>query len=130
MYPASEVMQHCLAHRNLILNASAVLWRRSALQAALSRCGPELDSYSMAGDWRVYAEMLSQGGTVAYVAQPLNAHRRHGASVTGRLPAAQHLDEVSRMQQHMRTVLGGSPALVKQQRRALAEARAALRAGR
>ena len=67
---------------------------------------------------------------MAYVAQPLNLHRRHGGSVTGRLPAAQHLDEVSRVQRHMRTVLGGSPALVKQQRRALAEVRAALKGSR
>ena len=98
------------------------------MQAALRRCGPDLDGYRMAGDWRVYAEVLSQGGTVAYVAQPLNAHRRHDASVTGSLPAAQHLAEVSRMQCHMRAVLGGGTPLAKRQRRALMEAKAALRA--
>ena len=128
VHPAADVLQHCLADRNLILNASAVLWRRTALQAALRRCGPELDGYRMAGDWRIYAEVLSQGGTVAYVAQPLNVHRRHGASVTGALPAAQHLDEVTRMQRHMRGVLGGGTALAKRQRRALMETKAALRA--
>ncbi len=128
IYPAETVLRECLADRNLILNASAVLWRRTALQAALRRCGPELEQFRMAGDWRVYAEVLAQGGTVAYVAQPLNVHRRHAASVTHSLPAARHVAEVVRMQRHMRTVLGGDTALVARQRRALAETRAALKA--
>lgn len=126
VFAAGEFLRGCLAERNLILNASAVLWRRTALLRALERCGPALDTYRLAGDWRVYAEVLAEGGSVAYVAQPLNVHRRHAASVTHALPPAQHLAEVRRMQRHMLTVLGSSPGLLQAQRRAVAEARRAL----
>jgi hypothetical protein len=126
VHPAADVLRTCLSRRNLILNASAVLWRRDALRQALDRCGAELDSYTMAGDWRVYAEVLSAGGSVAYVAQPLNVHRRHAASVTHSLAPRRHLAEVSRMQRHMRGLLGADPALLAGQRRAMRETRAAL----
>ena len=126
--PAAEVLRTCLSQRNLILNASAVLWRRTALLQALLRCGDDLDGYTMAGDWRLYAELLSGGGTVAYVAQPLNIHRRHPASVTHSLPPARHLAEVLRMQRHMRRLLGSDRALLAGQRRALRETRASLQA--
>ena len=127
VFQAEDFLRDCLSARNLILNASAVVWRRTALQQALRRCGADLADFTMAGDWRVYAEALSQGGTVAYVARPLNTHRRHAASVTHSLPIARHLSEVRRMHLHMRSVLGTDPALVRGQRRAMAEARAALR---
>ncbi len=126
VHPAADVLRTCLSRRNLILNASAVLWRRDALRQALERCGAELDSFTMAGDWRVYAEVLSAGGSVAYVAQPLNIHRRHAASVTHSLAPRRHLAEVSRMQRHMRCLLGTDPALLAGQRRAMRETRAAL----
>ena len=126
VFPADAFLRDCLGARNLILNASAVVWRRAALQAALRRCGAELADFTMAGDWRIYAEALSQGGTVAYVSRPLNAHRRHAASVTHRLPVERHLEEVSRMHRHMQSVLGADPDLLQRQRRAMAEARAAL----
>ena len=126
VFAAADVLRSCLSQRNLILNASAVLWRRDALRQALERCGAELDRFTMAGDWRVYAEILRAGGSVAYVAQPLNVHRRHGASVTHRLTPRRHLAEVTRMQSHMRDVLGSDPALLAGQRRAMREMRAAL----
>jgi len=127
VFAADDFLRDCLASRNLILNASAVVWRRTALQQALRRCGADLAEFTMAGDWRIYAEALSQGGTVAYVARPLNTHRRHAASVTHRLPVARHLDEVARMHRHMQSVLGTDQDLVRRQRRAMAEARIALR---
>ena len=127
VFRASDFLRDCLSERNLILNVSAVLWRRTALQQALRRCGPELSSFTMAGDWRVYAEALSHGGSVAYVARPLNTHRRHDASVTHRLPVIRHLEEVARMHRHMQSVLGAGPSLVGRQRRAMTEARLGLR---
>ena len=68
----------------------------------------ELETFRMAGDWRLYAEVLAAGGVVAYVARPLNHHRRHGGSVTHRLAADRHLAEVQRMQRHMRGLLRGA----------------------
>ncbi len=126
VFEAAEVMQACLAERNLILNASAVLFRRSALLAALERCAGELEGFGMAGDWRAYAELLAGGGRVAYVARPLNVHRRHGGSVTHRMATERHLDEVARMQAHMRGVLGRRPGLARGQKRALAAVREGL----
>ncbi len=125
MVPASEFLAQCLAERNLILNASAVLWRRSALLAALARCSGEMDSFRVAGDWRLYAELLSGAGQVVYVAEPLNIHRRHDASATRRLAPEQHLAEVTRMHRLMAKRLGGDAGLrarqLRYQRRVKAE---------
>ena len=126
VFEAAEVLAQCLGSRNLILNASAVLFRRTALLAALDRCAEALAGFTMAGDWRLYAELLAGGGQVAYVARPLNVHRRHGTSVTHRLAADRHLEEVARMQAHMRGLLRRRRGLAGEQRRALAAARAHL----
>ncbi len=100
VFDGADFARRFLAERNLILNVSAVLWRREALCAALDRCGDELAEYRLAGDWRLYLEALTGGSPcqVAYVAAPLNIHRRHAASVTGRLPAQRHIEEVARLQ--------------------------------
>ncbi len=108
--PAAEFLRRFMAERNAILNASAVLFRRDALLAALDRCGRDLASYQVAGDWRLYAEMMMAGGSVAYVAEPLNTHRRHAASATGRLDPARHVDEVARVQALIAAHMG-DPAL-------------------
>ena len=87
-----------LAERNLILNASAVLWRRSALLAALDRCGADLATWRVAGDWRVYVELLAGNpGSIAYLAEPLNVHRRHAASASAAQDRQHHLAEIARM---------------------------------
>ncbi len=96
--PGPEVLRTCLSERNLVLNASAVLFRRAALRAAFERCGPELAELSVAGDWRLYVEMLRDPASlVAYVAEPLNIHRRHAGSVTHRLDPARHANEIAQV---------------------------------
>ncbi len=108
LFPARDFAARFLAERNLILNASAVLWRRTALLEALRRCSTELEAYRMAGDWRLYLEVLGHSdGQVAWVAQPLNIHRRHAASVTGSLPPDAQQQEISRAQAAAREILGG-----------------------
>ncbi len=107
-----------MADRNLILNASAVLWRRSALVAALRHCEADLQHLALAGDWRLYAEVLAKpGAEVAYVARPLNQHRRHPQSVTARLDQAAHLAEIGHMHDVMARILGADPTLRQRQRR-------------
>ena len=107
IFAARDFARRFLGQRNLILNASAVLWRRSALLGALARCGAELDRYRMAGDWRIYVELLAESdGHVAYVAKPLNAHRRHAASVTHTLDAGQHVAEIGLVHAAIRARLG------------------------
>lgn len=116
VYDGAEFVARFMGERNPILNASAVLWRRSALLAALARCGEEVAAYGVAGDWRLYAEVLSDGGRVAYVAEPLNLHRRHGASATHALAAGRHLDEITRVHRWLARRLGGDAALRERQR--------------
>ena len=85
-----------LSVKNVILNVSSVVWRREALLRALKVCEADLSRYRMAGDWRLYLEALATPGSrVAYVAQPLNVHRRHAASVTHSLKAQKHVEEVA-----------------------------------
>jgi glycosyltransferase involved in cell wall biosynthesis len=96
--PARDFARMCLAERNLLLNVSAVLWRRVALLAALDRCGADLAAWRAAGDWRVYLEVLADcDGHVAWVADPLNIHRRHAASASARLDRPALVAEVTRM---------------------------------
>ncbi|HQT42895.1 MAG TPA: glycosyltransferase, partial [Halothiobacillus sp.] len=98
VWPASEFTKQCLSVQNLIYNVSAVVWRRDALLAALRRCGDSLRDWAVAGDWRLYLEILThEKGRVAYVAEPLNRHRRHKDSIVGRAIAQQHIDEIQKM---------------------------------
>jgi glycosyltransferase involved in cell wall biosynthesis len=116
VFPARDFAHRFLGERNLILNASAVLWKRAALLAALDRCGDELSRYRMAGDWRVYIELLAaSAGHVAYVASPLNVHRRHEASVTHRLKGRRHREEIARVHRAIRDRLGADEPLRKRQ---------------
>jgi glycosyltransferase involved in cell wall biosynthesis len=96
IFDAAEFVERMLSVKNLILNASAVVWRREALLRALASCQAELLAFKMAGDWRLYLEALSfPGARVAYEALPLNVHRRHGDSVTHALDAEQHIREIA-----------------------------------
>lgn len=99
-FTGPEFIGACLAERNLILNASAALFRRDALAGAMARCAGDLDRLRIAGDWRVYIELLDrENAGIAYVAEPLNIHRRHDASATHRLDGTAHLDEILFMQE-------------------------------
>ncbi len=109
LHEGPAFVQSCLSERNLILNASGVLFSRAALKAALARCGEALFAFRMAGDWRLYIELLRQpGARIAYVAEPLNIHRRHDASATHRLVGQKHLGEVARIHR----LVGSTPTLL------------------
>jgi hypothetical protein len=86
-----------LSVRNLIPNVSAVLWRREALLRALDDV-PDIAKWRLAGDWRLYMALLAgKGGSVVYVAEPLNTHRRHSDGVTQNLDARAHVEEIAAM---------------------------------
>lgn len=100
VFDGSTFARRYLSVRNLILNASAVVWRRAALLKALDACAGELRGLRMAGDWRLYLELLGMpGARIAYVAEPVNIHRRHSQSVTHALPAQVHLAEIAHCHQ-------------------------------
>jgi hypothetical protein len=110
VFPAGEFLARCLCPRNLVLNASAVLWRASALAAAFAALEPEMPHWLAAGDWRTYAAACEGGGTVHYLATPLNEHRRHPDSVTRATGAARRYGEVVLMHALLRERLGAEPA--------------------
>jgi hypothetical protein len=121
-------LRRFMSERNVILNVSAVLWRREALAAALTRCGAEMAVWRVAGDWRIYTEILATGrGRVVYVAQALNSHRRHEASATSQLDRTEHLAEITRMHAILRARLAPDPALRQRQAAYLRSLRAEFR---
>ncbi len=137
VFSARGFARRFLAERNLILNASAVLWRRRALLAAFDGAGDDLTRFALAGDWRLYLEALTgaltgvgaapSGGSVAYVASPLNLHRRHDASVTARTDPARHAGEIRRLHRLAAARLGAGKTLRARQAAYLRQVITALR---
>jgi glycosyltransferase involved in cell wall biosynthesis len=70
-----------LGVKNTILSASAVVFRKFELADPARRT---LEELRLAGDWYFYVHALA-GGSLAYTPQKLNGHRRHEASVVGKL---------------------------------------------
>jgi hypothetical protein len=104
IFDAHEFVTRFLSVKNLILNVSAVVWRREALLSAIATCGDELVGLQVAGDWRLYLQALAvKGSEVAYCAEPLNTHRRHAGSVTHALNSAKHVSEIAAVQAFARS---------------------------
>jgi hypothetical protein len=96
IFEGRDFVERFLSVKNLILNVSAVVWRREALLDAIRACEADLNNYKMAGDWRLYLQVLSASGAqVGYCADPLNTHRRHAQSVTHALDAGKHIEEIA-----------------------------------
>ena len=92
-----EEIARSLAVKNVIPNVSAVLFNREVLMSALHRCRNQLSTLKVAGDWRLYLEILTNG-KISFVSQSLNLHRRHDASVTVETDSNLHFSEVKEMQ--------------------------------
>jgi glycosyltransferase involved in cell wall biosynthesis len=99
-------LEKFLSVKNIIMNMSGVLWRRSALAAALAGASPEIDQFKLAADWRLYVEACKQDNSVAYIARGLNGHRRHEKGITQSLDRQLHLEEVQRMQALVADMVG------------------------
>lgn len=104
-------LRECLSIKNTVLNVSSVLWRRDALQRAIDAVGDTIESYKVAGDWRLYAEAALADEPIAYVAQSLNGHRRHLTSVTRELDKQRHLQEIMKVHDLIADVLNADEAL-------------------
>ncbi|NMJ43407.1 glycosyltransferase [Roseomonas sp. JC162] len=127
VFTAEEFVGRFLSVKNLVLNVSAVVWRRDALLAAMDACGEALRDFRMAGDWRLYLQALAApGARVAYEASPLNVHRRHGGSVTHALDAGRHVEEIALCQAFARDAFPASTGSAEAQRAYLAEVAAQL----
>lgn len=113
-FDSAEFLTRCMSVKNTILNASSVVWRRSVLLRALESCGEELRGFRVAGDWRVYAEACRIPGRVRYAGHPLNIHRRHSRSVTSTLDKRRQLEEIVRMHDVVRRILGSDTSVALQ----------------
>ncbi len=71
-----DELEHAMILRNSIPNASACIFRREALGAALSNRVP----LRLCGDWLVYSRMLQRAGLV-FVSEPMNIYRVHSKSL-------------------------------------------------
>ena len=58
VWAGREFLSKYLAVKNLILNASSVIWRRDVLLDAFAGVGADLFDYRVAGDWRLYPRAL------------------------------------------------------------------------
>lgn len=108
VFSGSQFLTRFLSPRNMVISASAVLWRRSALLAALAALRGEWHLWLCAGDWRTYVEACKMECQVHYLATPLNLHRRHAASVTGSASPARRFAEVVAMMALLRRRIGGT----------------------
>ena len=109
-----------LAVRNLILNVSSILARRDDLIAALRKSCAQLQSYSFAGDWHVYATLCLREGDVTYVPEPLNIHRRHENSATHATTGAAHIAEIEKVHDYLEEAYGRDDELLLKRRRYIA----------
>ncbi len=111
VFEGDRFVSRFLSIKNLILNVSAVVWRREALIQALHESRSALQSYKMAGDWHLYIHALSApGARIAYESASLNAHRRHRNSVTHALNAERHLNEIKRCHDFAKRSIGNLSA--------------------
>ena len=115
LFDGPDFLERFLSVKNIILNVSSVLWRRSALTSALQTCASDLTGLRMAGDWRLYVEACGMG-RIGYHADALNVHRRHDSSVTHALRKDTHLDEVARLHGLVRERTGAAGVSDKQAR--------------
>jgi len=93
--PGDEFCRTAMSVKNPVLNVSSVVWDRSALQECLEAAYSDVVSYRVAGDWRLYVDVLLQPDSfVSYISRPLNIHRRHQSSVTHSLDYHSHLNEI------------------------------------
>ncbi|MDI6653613.1 glycoside hydrolase family 99-like domain-containing protein [Gluconobacter japonicus] len=116
-FQGRDFLKTCLSERNLILNVSGAVFKRAPMRAALRRCQQDLKILSIAGDWRIYLELLDQDETgIVYVKQSLNIHRRHENSATHLLDKNQHINEIKFMHKTIAQRINTSKEKIKNQK--------------
>jgi hypothetical protein len=95
----TEECRNYFVYSNPVPNASAVVFRR----ACYERVGGPDETLRLCGDWKLWAAMALQG-RIAYLAEPLNYYRSHGASV--RSGSEQGSLDVAEMLQVIHWILG------------------------
>jgi glycosyltransferase involved in cell wall biosynthesis len=97
--PGRVEIEDALSVKNTIPNVSAVLFRREVLAHVLRKHAEEMATFPNVADWLCYIRVLSEGGSISFIATSLNNHRRHKTSVTLGSSNLRHLEEISAINQ-------------------------------
>ena len=76
-----DEIRNYLSIINTIPNVSAVVFEMNRLRTVIQESIDEIRSFRVAGDWRLYIEMLKEG-MISFNPAALNRHRRHEGGVT------------------------------------------------
>lgn len=90
------IFSHYIFTKNIIPNASAVLFRR----ACFNQVGGADERYRVAGDWKLWADMLLVSD-LAFISIPLNYFRRGGTARASSLKAGAGLYENLQLFTHL-----------------------------
>jgi glycosyltransferase involved in cell wall biosynthesis len=96
-----EYCQNFMVPWNTIPNASAVLFRRSALQDI----GGPVTEMRICGDWFTYCKILMRYD-ISWTADPLNFFRRHGNNVRTRTRMATYMTEQRQVRAYVAAEMG------------------------
>jgi len=112
---ASLFAREYLSQRNVLLNVSAILWRKEALTRAFEKTETLLPSFRLAGDWLLYLAACVPGERMAYHAAELNLHRRHMQGVTSQTAGAKQIEEISRIYAYFDAQFGADDRILQTQ---------------
>ena len=111
IYDAQWFRSHRMVYKNIIYNASMVVFRKSAL----THVTPDFKTFTYCGDWCFWFDMMSEG-KVAEVPRKLNNFRQHLGKVSKKANLeGRDFKENAKCQQRMADLLG----LTAYQRRCL-----------
>ena len=99
----NDEIVEALGVKNTILNVSSVLWCKDTLEDVISQELENLSKYVVAGDWYLYIAFLKKHN-MGFYAKSLNVHRRHNSSVTSKLDAKRHVEEIEEIQGIVREI--------------------------
>lgn len=76
----ADAVEECRKHLRCfsVQNSSSILFRRDLYW----HVGGADETLRQCADWKIWVAMALTGGTILYIAEPLNYRRNHGASVT------------------------------------------------
>lgn len=101
-----EECRRALLYCNSIPNASACLFSRRALSAAMDAAA----GFTLCGDWAVYVHILSSGWRIGYRAATYNRYRKHMSSQRAVLSGdAREVKEMLRVKHRLKDILAPSP---------------------
>lgn len=92
-----DEIQNFLSIINTIPNVSAVVFEVNRLRTVIRQSIDDIRRFRVAGDWRLYVEILSEG-MVSFNPAALNRHRRHEGGVTMSERGDLLCDEITAMQ--------------------------------